>query len=172
MPKRYKVETNYEVEFELEVVEERKDEIVLKDARDGRIYRVKLINGTDNKALVEVNGSLHVIQVLPHQGILVDLTPLMVKKVKPSAAKEEKRVPMPVGEEGVITAPITGKIVDIKVAPGAEVKEGDVIALMESMKMIVEVKSPLSGIVEEIYVSKGASVNKGDRIMRLRPRKG
>lgn len=171
MPKRYKIETNYEVNFEIEVVEERKDELVLKDLGDGRIYRVRLISESDSKALLDINGLTHVVQALPHYGILVDLTPLMVKKVRPSAAKEEKKVTKPVGEEGVIAAPISGKIVEVKTSPGAEVREGDVIALMESMKMIVEVKSPFSGIVEEIYVSKGAGVNKGDKIMKLKPRK-
>jgi biotin carboxyl carrier protein len=70
--------------------------------------------------------------------------------------------------ENVVQAPISGKILELKVKVNDQVGEGTVVALMESMKMIVEVKANIKGIVEEVYVAPGQAVKKGDPIIRLK----
>ncbi len=54
-----------------------------------------------------------------------------------------------------ITAPMVGKIVDIKVKVGDQVQEDDEIAIMEAMKMEMPIVAPAAGVVKEIRVSIG-----------------
>ena len=65
----------------------------------------------------------------------------------------------PAGGESV-TAPMPGNILDIKVANGASVKKGDVIIILEAMKMENEIMAPCDGTVN-IVVTKGAAVETG-----------
>jgi biotin carboxyl carrier protein len=55
-----------------------------------------------------------------------------------------------------------GTILDVKVAPGASVKRGTVVMILEAMKMQNEIVAPVDGTVKEIAVGKGATVNPGD----------
>ncbi|MGI6328182.1 MAG: biotin/lipoyl-containing protein [Dethiobacteria bacterium] len=66
------------------------------------------------------------------------------------------------GEGFPVVAPMPGSIIDIKVNIGDNVNEGDVLILLEAMKMENEVTAPASGVVKSIAVQKGASVNTGD----------
>jgi biotin carboxyl carrier protein len=66
------------------------------------------------------------------------------------------------GEGFPVAAPMPGSIIDIKVNIGDRVSEGDVLVLLEAMKMENEVTAPASGVIKSIAVQKGASVNTGD----------
>lgn len=171
--KKYIVESIHKTRFELEILAETDSEILVRDSKTGKEYRVKLLKRGDGKLLVDVNGAQHVIYRDEANGlILLDNTPLLVQNVRAVAEKKvEKEEKKPVAEEGVVEAPITGKIVDVKVSPGSEVKVGDVLFLMESMKMIIEVKSPFAGVVEEIYAGKGSAVNRGEKLARIKVKK-
>lgn len=171
--KKYVVESVYKILFELELLAETDDGILVRDSKTGKEYRVKLLKRGDGKLLLDVNGVQHVVYRDEATGlILVDNTPLLVQDVRAVAEKKaEKEEKKPVAEEGVVEAPITGRIVDIKVSPGAEVKVGDVLFLMESMKMIIEVKSPYAGVLEEIYVGKGSAVSRGEKLAKIRVKK-
>ena len=57
-----------------------------------------------------------------------------------------------------ITAPMGGKIIDIKVNPGDTVNEGDEVVIIEAMKMELPVVSSASGTVKEIKCKKGDAV--------------
>ncbi len=61
-----------------------------------------------------------------------------------------------------VEAHITGTIFQIETAVGTEVSEGDVLLIIESMKMEMPVESPCSGRVSEIKVEEGQSVEEGD----------
>ena len=63
---------------------------------------------------------------------------------------------------GTVTAPMTGKIISIKVGKGEQVKAGQVLCILEAMKMENEITAPVAGTVREILVSEGASVSEGD----------
>ena len=60
-----------------------------------------------------------------------------------------------------------GVIVDIKVKVGDTVKEGDLVAVLEAMKMETEIFSSKSGVVSAINVTKGTQVELGDAIVTL-----
>ncbi len=67
--------------------------------------------------------------------------------------------------EGAVTAPMTGKIVSVRVKEGDEVKEGQVVCVLEAMKMENEITAPRSGKVKEVRVSEGAAVNEGEVLL-------
>ena len=61
-----------------------------------------------------------------------------------------------------LKAPITGKVVDILTTSGVDIKEGQVLIVLEAMKMEIQIKSPVSKRIKEIKVSKGQFVKTGD----------
>lgn len=70
-------------------------------------------------------------------------------------------------EENVIFSEIPGRILKVLVSEGDRVSVGDTIAVIESMKMEIEIKSPRSGIVKKILVRDGSYVNVGQPIILL-----
>jgi len=65
------------------------------------------------------------------------------------------------------SAPMPGTILDVKVAVGQDVKEGDVVAILEAMKMENEIYAPCSGKVAQVIATKGSSVATGDPIVTI-----
>jgi biotin carboxyl carrier protein len=61
-----------------------------------------------------------------------------------------------------------GTVLDIKVKPGDAVTAGQVLLILEAMKMENEIIAPSSGTVDTIQVSKGASVNAGDILLSIK----
>ena len=61
-----------------------------------------------------------------------------------------------------VNAPMPGNILDVKVAVGDSVTEGDVLLILEAMKMENEIIAPVSGQVAGVQIAKGAAVNSGD----------
>ncbi len=66
---------------------------------------------------------------------------------------------------GAVVAPIPGKIIQINVRVGEKVTAGQVVALMEAMKMENNLLSPMDGVVREIRAGKDADVATGDVVM-------
>ena len=67
----------------------------------------------------------------------------------------------------VIKAPMPGNIVDVKVTPGQSVKSGEVIAILEAMKMENEIVAPTDGKIVKVLVEKNTQVASGDAIAVL-----
>jgi biotin carboxyl carrier protein len=66
-----------------------------------------------------------------------------------------------------IKAPMPGLILDLKVAPGDPVKKGDVLLILEAMKMENSIKSPGDGVVKEVKVSLKQSVEKNQVLIQF-----
>ncbi len=71
------------------------------------------------------------------------------------------------GAGETVSAPMPGTIVDVKVANGAQVNEGDVVAVLEAMKMETEILASTSGTVTSVSANKGDQVNLGDAIITI-----
>lgn len=88
-------------------------------------------------------------------------------KVEPKAAAPKAAAPA--GTQGGIkvNAPMPGKILGVKANPGQTVKKGDVLLILEAMKMENEVVAPSDGTVASINVSVGDMVESGDVLATL-----
>ena len=67
----------------------------------------------------------------------------------------------------VITCPMPGTIIDIKVSAGQAVSEGQVLVIFEAMKMENEIVAPCAGTVASVNVNKGDSVDSGSVLLSL-----
>ena len=83
-----------------------------------------------------------------------------------SLVKPKRPKPRTLGD---VASPISGKVVNIKVSRGQKVKEGDVLLVVEAMKMENEIHSPVDGEVEDILVNVGESVNPDEVLIRIKP---
>jgi glutaconyl-CoA/methylmalonyl-CoA decarboxylase subunit gamma len=77
-------------------------------------------------------------------------------EVSPAAAKE------------VVKAPMAGGIIAVKVTVGSAVKKGDILLLLEAMKMENEITAHVDGIVADIKVAKGANVSSDEVLMVIK----
>jgi biotin carboxyl carrier protein len=115
-------------------------------------YMLDVIEKNQNRYTVMINGVWHSFTVE---------TPISLKRRK---FLEEQ------GDSSSlvsIEAPMPGKIVDILVEDGAEVKEGDPILILEAMKMQNEIASHVTGIVKKVSVKKNDSVMKDDVLIEI-----
>ncbi len=83
----------------------------------------------------------------------------------PVAAPAQAPAAAPVASGEKVTAPMPGTILDVKVSQGASVKKGDVLLVLEAMKMENEIMAPCDGTIKQVTVAKGASVNSGDPLV-------
>lgn len=83
-----------------------------------------------------------------------------------AAPAAPKAAPAASGANKVI-APMPGTILDVKVTAGQAVKKGDVICVLEAMKMENDIPAPCDGVIASVNVQKGASVAANDVIATL-----
>ena len=91
--------------------------------------------------------------------------PAAPKAAAPAAPKAAPKAPVAAGAQ--VNAPMPGTILDVKVQQGANVKKGDILVILEAMKMENEILAPQDGTVAQVSVTKGASVNSGDVLVVL-----
>ena len=88
------------------------------------------------------------------------------KKDEPKAA--QPNVVATSGEGKNVVSPIQGGVVGVKVSVGAAVKKGDVLVVVEAMKLENDVVSPYDGVVSEILVKKGDNVTANQTIVVIK----
>ena len=109
---------------------------------------------------VNVNGTAYEVTVEGIQGGAA----APVSAPAPAAAPAPAPAPAPAaaGAGEPVNAPMPGTILDVKVSAGQAVKSGDVLMILEAMKMENEIMAPKDGTVTSVSASKGASVQSGD----------
>ena len=106
---------------------------------------------------ITVNGQNYVVQVTEGGDISA------VAPAAPAAAPAAA----PVGAGEDIAAPLAGNIWKVQVAPGQAVQEGDVLVILEAMKMETEVRAARAGTVSTVEVNEGDAVQVGDTLLTL-----
>ncbi len=81
--------------------------------------------------------------------------------------EEQPQVQAAEASAAAVTSPMPGTILDVKVKEGDEVKKGQVLMILEAMKMENEILAAEDGKIKNVYVQKGASVNTGDPLVEL-----
>jgi oxaloacetate decarboxylase alpha subunit len=106
---------------------------------------------------VTVNGKTYAVVVAPGGAV----------SSVASAAAPAPVAPAAVGPSHDVTAPLAGNIYKMMAGPGQLVKAGDVIVVLEAMKMETEVRSPDDGTVVEVLAKEGDAVQVGDVLLKL-----
>ena len=105
---------------------------------------------------IAVNGQSYVVQINEGGDI---------SAMSPSSAAPQISVPLATGEP--ITAPLAGTIWKVEVILGQQVEEGDVLIILEAMKMETQIVASKSGVVASISVNPGDAVNVGDQLVSI-----
>ena len=108
---------------------------------------------------VKVNGKVYEVEL--------EAVSEQAGSVAPSAKAEEKPAAAPVTGGQGIKAPIAGKVVALKVKVGDVIKVGDIVGVIEAMKLENEVPSPVAGKVAAINAKVGSVVANGEVIITL-----
>ncbi|TMP73312.1 oxaloacetate decarboxylase subunit alpha [Pseudoalteromonas sp. S1609] len=102
-------------------------------------------------------------------GKVYDVVVAQGGELKEVTLKDSEHIPQSasVASGETLNAPLAGNIFKIKVKPGQVVNEGDVVIIMEAMKMETEVRAMHTGTIAEVLVSEGDSVSTGDAMIAL-----
>jgi oxaloacetate decarboxylase alpha subunit len=111
---------------------------------------------------VKVDGQVYQVEVGP-SGALQSVT-----STTPAANNAPAQAPAaPSADAEVIAAPLAGTIFKVNVSSGDSVNEGDVVFILEAMKMETEVRAARAGVVSDVYVKEGDSVAVGSPLISL-----
>ncbi len=130
----------------------------------GNKYDVEIKDFEDSIATIEVNGTSYEVEV--HQEVKRTKTPKLVRK-EVTRQPGEGAVPNKATGAGAIKAPLPGNISKINVKVGDEVKKGDILLVMEAMKMENNISAEKDGVVKEIKVELGAAVLQNDILIEF-----
>ena len=121
---------------------------------------------------ITVNGTTYDVAVEEADGSAVSAAP--VPKAAAPAPKAAAPAPKPAapaasGSAGsvVVSAPMPGKILGVKTEAGKAVKKGEVLLILEAMKMENEIVAPQDGTVASVNVQVGSQVEAGDTLVTL-----
>ena len=127
------------------------------------------------KYKVTLNGRTYEVEVEAGKAMLLDeseaiapsapaaAAPVAAPAAAPAAAAPA--APVVTGSGEMVAAPMPGTILKVNVKNGDAVKEGQVLVVLEAMKMENEIMAPKSGTITQVAVQKGASVNTGDALV-------
>ncbi|MBE7011459.1 MAG: biotin/lipoyl-binding protein [Ruminococcaceae bacterium] len=127
------------------------------------------------KFMINVNGKSYEVEVEEVGGVVsapVYTAPVQTSAPSPAPAAASTPAPAPAQTPApagatVVKSPMPGTIVAVKVNVGDMVKAGDVVCILEAMKMENEIMAPSDGKVVAINANQGTSVNTGDALVSL-----
>ena len=121
------------------------------------------------KYKVTLNGRTYEVEVEAGKAMLLDeyeaIAPAPVAAPVAAPAAAPAAAPVVTGAGEAVNAPMPGTILKVNVTQGQAVKEGQVLCVLEAMKMENEIMAPKAGTVTQVVTSKGASVNTGDALV-------
>ena len=130
------------------------------------------------KYKVTLNGRTYEVEVEAGKAMLLDeyeaivpsapAAPVAAPVAAPAAEAAPAAPAAPVAVTGAgeaVSAPMPGTILKVNVSQGQAVKEGDVLCVLEAMKMENDIIAPKSGTITQVVTSKGASVSTGDPLV-------
>ena len=128
------------------------------------------------KYKITLNGRTYEVEVEAGKAMLLDeyeaiapaapaAAPVAAPVAAPAAAPAAAAAPAVTGAGDPVNAPMPGTILKVNVQNGSAVKEGQVLCVLEAMKMENEILAPKGGTVTQVLVQKSSSVNTGDALV-------
>ena len=119
------------------------------------------------KYVISLNGKNYEVEVTEGEAVLTNVTQAAASAVSapaPAAAPAPASAPAaaPAAAGTNVVSPMPGTILSINASVGQSVKAGDVLMVLEAMKMENDIVAPADGVVKQLLVSKGAAVNTDD----------
>jgi len=131
---------------------------------NGNQYEVEVLEIEGNMAKIEVNGTVYDVEMqreIPKIKTVAAAAPAQAKQVK-----EAKPAPVNVsGKASEVRAPLPGVIIQVLVRPGDEVKPGQTVCTLETMKMENAIKAENGGKVTTLNITAGQSVLQDEVLM-------
>lgn len=121
------------------------------------------------KYVITVNGAKYEV-VVEEADINAKFTKAETPKAAPAAPAAAPKVAAPKAASAgatAVNAPLPGNILKVKATQGSAVKKGDLLCVLEAMKMENEILAPADGTVTAVYAKEGTSVNTGDVLFEL-----
>ena len=131
------------------------------------------------KYKVTLNGKTYEVEVEAGKAMLVDeyeayapaapapAAPVAAPAAAPASAAAPAPAAVSLAAGEAVNAPMPGNILKVNVAQGQAVKEGEVLVILEAMKMENEIVAPRAGTVAQVVVSKGSVVDTGAPLVVL-----
>lgn len=118
---------------------------------------------------ITVNGNVYEVTVEEGTGSAAAAAPAAAPKAAPKAAAPKAAPKAAAGAAGsvIVSAPMPGKILAVKASAGQAVKKGEVLLVLEAMKMENEIVAPQDGTIASINVATGDSVEAGQTLATL-----
>ena len=113
---------------------------------------------------ITVNGKSYDVSV---EELGMGAAPVATTAAAPVAAPAPAAAPAASGEGDPVNSPMPGTILDIKVSAGQSVSKGDVLVILEAMKMENEICADKDGVVGAVLVNKGESVESGKALLTI-----
>ena len=120
------------------------------------------------KYIVTLNGKQYEVEVNQSEAVLTSVkdAPIVAAPAQEASASAPVQSPKAQAVEGIkVLAPMPGTILCVKVAVGDVIKAGQVLAILEAMKMENEIAAPQDGMVKQILTRKGANVAADDVLL-------
>lgn len=123
------------------------------------------------KYIVTLNGKNYEVEVEETEAVIVGVTdaapavpaaPAAAPSPAPAAAPSAPAAPASAADGTKVLSPMPGNILAVNVSVGAAVKAGDVLLMLEAMKMENDIVAPCDGTVKQILVQKGSTVATDD----------
>ena len=129
------------------------------------------------KYKITLNNRVYEVEVEAGKAMLLDeyeavapavaapAAPVAAAPVAEAPAAAPAAAPAVTGAGEAVNAPMPGTILKVNVTQGQAVNAGDVLCVLEAMKMENDITAPKAGTVTQVVVNKGASVNSGDPLV-------
>ncbi|MHB1610239.1 MAG: biotin/lipoyl-containing protein [Sulfobacillus sp.] len=120
------------------------------------------------KFRITVNGVVYDVEAEEIEGVKPQPVASVTASEKTVAPSAPPTVSRHVTESGVVVeAPLPGAVLDVRAAAGQIVEVGQIVVILEAMKMENEITAPVSGRISAIYVHKGGAVNAQDPLFAI-----
>lgn len=131
----------------------------------GNEYIVNIKEAEGQTIKLEVNGSEYVVDM--EKEVKSTKTPTLVRSQPKTVAAPAQNTLAAKTSTRKITAPLPGVILELRVKEGDQVKTGDLLLIMEAMKMENNILAEHTGVVKDIKVHKGDTVLQGDLMIEI-----